>query len=79
MIIDGTVVDVMETWPLQLSIQTADGLFHVVLSESTVITAEGRAVDAGAVRPGMAIEVRGESSGAQRMAAECVNVRYRGE
>jgi hypothetical protein len=76
MVIDGTVVDVMETWPLQLSIHTTSGLYHVVLSESTIITSEGwQPVDAGAVQPGAAVEVQGEFSGAQRMTVERLDVR----
>lgn len=75
MTIDGTVVDVMETWPLQLSVRSHTGLVPIALSDTTVITSRGRPAGAGAIRPGTTVQVEGEHLGTPTMIVRRVDVR----
>jgi hypothetical protein len=61
-IIEGTIIDVMETWPLQLSVDVGGRTRQVALGEETVITSEGQPADAGRLQPGRRIRVEGESA-----------------
>lgn len=74
MILEGTIVGVMETWPLQLSIDTGGDAFQVGLGESTVITCEGRSADPAQLLPGRRVRVEGESSNAHAMKAERIEI-----
>jgi hypothetical protein len=54
---EATIVQVMESWPLQLALQTADEVVHVMLAEKVSIMRKGLAVDPGALHPGQKIRV----------------------
>lgn len=55
---EAIIVHVMESWPLQLVLQTATGQEHGVLAEKVSIQRSGGvSVEPGALRPGQRIRV----------------------
>lgn len=59
--VEGVIVEVMETWPLQLALQTADGLHHVSLTEGSVVRrADGSPSDLGSLRQGEYVRIDGD-------------------
>jgi hypothetical protein len=54
---DAIVEHVMESWPLQLSLQTPAGKTQVALSENVIIKHAGVRVDPGGLRPGQRVQV----------------------
>ena len=65
MSIEGTIIEVMESWPLQLSVETTDGQYSVELLSETTITKDGNAVDAGSLEPNIQVVITGEASANQ--------------
>ncbi len=63
MIIEGNIQEVMESWPLQLIVQTHSGNIHVDLSAQTVITIGNRSVDTKRLSPGIRVRIEGVSIG----------------
>ena len=57
--IDGEIVNVMESWPLQLTVQTAAGRYHVRLLEGTIVTRRATTVGPGVLRPELRVRIRG--------------------
>ena len=57
MLIEATIVLIMESWPLQLTFQTPAGRQHVVLAENVRIQRAGAVVDPGALQPGQRVRV----------------------
>lgn len=47
----------MESWPLQLALQTANGVEHVMLAEGATIRRSGILVDPGVLRPDQSVRV----------------------
>ena len=60
-IIDGNIVRVMESWPLQLVVDTSSGRLGVLLTEETRIMERGRSVGPNALLPGEKIRLLGRS------------------
>jgi hypothetical protein len=58
-VIEGSILNVMETWPLQLTVAVGGQRLQVSLTEQTEITAAGRPAGAGELRPGLAVAVQG--------------------
>jgi hypothetical protein len=54
---DATIVHIMESWPLQLVLQTSTGREHVALAEDAYIQRAGKRVDPGVLQPGQRIRV----------------------
>lgn len=54
---EATIVHIMESWPLQLALQTPAGREHVVLAENVRIQRAGVLVDPGALQPGQRVRV----------------------
>ncbi len=54
---EATIIQIMESWPLQLSLQTAAGIEHVMLSEDVTIWRAGDLVYPGALLPHQSIRV----------------------
>jgi len=54
---EATIVNIMESWPLQLALQTPTGLEHVTLAEDARIQHAGASVDPGALHPGQRVRV----------------------
>jgi hypothetical protein len=61
--IRGSIAHVLETWPLQLVVDSAGRRYDVRLSEDTRVTRSGAAADPGHLRPGMEVEVSGHMAG----------------
>ena len=74
MIIEGKIVEVMESWPLQLTVETETGRYHVALLSETTITREGETVDPGELLPDLQVRVEGQASGANAMTAQAIEV-----
>ncbi len=55
--IEGTVVEVMESWPLQLSVQAETTERWFTLSDEAVVVDKGDAADPGHIKPGQKIHV----------------------
>ncbi len=70
--IEGTIVEVMESWPLQLVIQTQSGTQHVVLAPNAAITAKGLSVGPEMLKPGVRVRIDGVASGSGGMTATIV-------
>jgi hypothetical protein len=73
-VIEGTIIDVMETWPLQLSVDTREGIYHVALAETTAVTSEGRPEEPAQLLPGRPIRVEGKASNARAMKAARIDI-----
>lgn len=52
---EATVINVMESWPLQLAVQTTSGREQVALAEDVRIRRAGSPVDPSALRPGQRV------------------------
>ena len=74
MIIEGTIVEVMESWPLQLSVKTQTARYHVELLSETAIMHEGRNVDPGKLSPGLQVRVEGQAGGRLAMTAQSIEL-----
>lgn len=60
--LEGTILEVMESWPLQLLVQTGKTKNFIGLSEHTTVMRGGRSVDPGVLSPGMLVRIRGHST-----------------
>ena len=58
-IVDGNIVRVMESWPLQLVVDTPSGRLGVLLTEETKIMERGRSSGPNALLPGEKIRLLG--------------------
>lgn len=59
---DARIVQVMESWPLQLALQTPAGGEHIALSEDARIRRRGVIVDPGELSPGQHVRVLARNS-----------------
>lgn len=58
---EGTILEVMETWPLQLVIAGAQGRVHVPLREDAELrNPDGSQGEMGSLRPGMRVRIDGK-------------------
>lgn len=62
MSIDGTIVAVMESWPLQLVVDTPAGRKQVALRADTVVTRGDAVADPHAITVGARVHVEGDAS-----------------
>jgi len=62
MTIKGHIIEVMESFPLQLIVNVEGTQYYVGLLEETSVIKAGRTVDAGILRPSLDITIRGERS-----------------
>lgn len=60
--ITGKIITVMESWPLQLTVQTQTDLYHVLLRSDTQITQKGQVVNPGSLRPDLPVRIGGQVS-----------------
>jgi len=73
MVIEAEIVHVMETWPLQLVVQSLEGRYHVNLQEHTRIIRNNQEVRAGELRPRMKVEITGQKAGTA-LTAELIRI-----
>lgn len=57
LVVEATIRRIMESWPLQLALQTATGVEEFMLAEGATIWRSGILVDPGALRPGQSVRV----------------------
>ena len=70
-----SILEVMESWPLQLRCQAADGIWQVALADDTQVTGEqGGGRSPGDLRPGMAVVLEGEPTGSRALLARRIKV-----
>jgi hypothetical protein len=67
MIIEGKIVNVMESWPLQLQVETQSGRYHVLLLSQTVITREGQKINPKELNTNLQVLVKGQESGENQL------------
>ena len=51
----------MESWPLQLTLESEGAVYHVSLSLETVFTRGPATMEPGALLPGQRVEIKGQS------------------
>lgn len=75
--IEGTVEQVMETSPLQLTVTTNSGRYYVALQPNTAVTQQGNTVHPGSLKPGVRVHISGQSSNFDSMAltAQAIEIR----
>lgn len=66
--IEGTILEVMESWPLQLNVETKAGQYHVALLEETSIFQRGEPFNANQLVPGLQVKIKGEAPPTQENA-----------
>jgi hypothetical protein len=54
---EATIINIMESWPLQLALQTTDGREQVALAENVQIQRAGATVDPGELQPGQRVRL----------------------
>jgi hypothetical protein len=74
MVVQGTLDEIMDTWPPQLRVHTAEGYWQALMSEGTAITASGSPVAISALRPGVRIRITGEQTAPRGLAATSIEV-----
>ncbi len=62
MTIKGRIIEVMESYPLQLMVDVEGIQYDVGLLEETLVIEEGLSIDPGRLRPGLFITIKGERS-----------------
>lgn len=72
---EGVIVRLLETWPLQLVVETARGQVHVGLREDALVTRGGRVAPPSALRVGERVVVEGEETAERAVDAAAVAVR----
>jgi hypothetical protein len=73
--IEGKIIDVFETWPLQLGVETRSGRYHVGLEPDTRITYRGLPSSASELKAGRWILIEGEESAPQGFLAKAITIR----
>ena len=75
MIIEGTIVEVMESWPLQLIVQTREGHCYVELLSETRITQAGESINQGNLSPSLRVQITGNAGAEQlTMRADTIEI-----
>jgi hypothetical protein len=77
MIIEGTVEQVMETSPLQLTVTTDSGRYYVALQSSTAVTQQGHTVNPDGLKPGVCVHINGQPSNFDNMALTAQDIKIR--
>ncbi|MCO5189194.1 MAG: hypothetical protein M9928_05125 [Anaerolineae bacterium] len=58
--LEGEIVNVMETWPLQLTVASAEKPIHVSLTLDTTVTKNGAEINASQLSPSQTVRIRGK-------------------
>ncbi len=61
-VVEGKILRVMESWPLQLVVETPSGRLDVALSDETAVIQEGRSVSPSVLTSGAMVIMRGDPS-----------------
>ncbi len=68
-----TIVAIMESWPLQLELQSASGREFATLAAQGVIQHRGRLIAPGELRPGQHIRILQRTSRGEIAAMEIID------
>jgi hypothetical protein len=74
MSITGKITAMMETWPLQLAVETTSGRYHVSLQPETIVSQAGRAAEVTALRPNQRVQISGYSIEDNTLTAESIEL-----
>jgi hypothetical protein len=74
MTLEGRIVAVMESWPLQMVVETPAGRWHVALDAATEVTQGGRSLDPSELKPDLPVRVDGLPSNATAMTARAIEL-----
>jgi hypothetical protein len=67
MTIEGTIEQVMESWPLQLTVITNSGRCYVSLQSETATTQQGKTVAQATLKPGSQVQITGQRASTNNM------------
>lgn len=62
LMIEGNIVQVMESYPLQLMVETNSGRYHVALSSDTRVMQQNQTVEQNQLKTGMHVQIEGQTS-----------------
>ena len=68
MVITGRILEIMESWPLQLAIEAEGVRYHVELLDETLALKRGAPVDVGSLQQGQRVRASGLASEASATA-----------
>ena len=57
--IEGTIMEVMESWPVQLSVRSGGRIFHVELLDETTVKRRSDVAEQSDLRPNIGVAVFG--------------------
>ena len=70
--IEGRVLEIMESMPLQLEVESGSERIAVGLQSETTVTKSGSSVDPGSLRPHDLVLIEGPASGHAAMMADSI-------
>ena len=70
----GTIENVMETWPVQLTVTGKAGNLHFKLHDASKVTRQKALLDPGHLRPGMIVSVRGVPEKGDKPRADLIEI-----
>lgn len=73
---EGSITDVMESWPLQLIVAAGSQRHIVTLTDATEVKRDGVIVGPGALRPGQRVSVQAERGSLGGFAASSIVILY---
>jgi hypothetical protein len=71
---EGVILEVMESFPLQWTVQANAGRYHVGLLKETIVSRGSIRVDAGELTPGLRVRVEGEYSAPNAVIAQEIEI-----
>lgn len=74
MTIEGKIIEVMESWPLQLTVETQTSPLNVGLLAETEIIRQGQVLGPGELTPGVRVRIEGENTGPNAMSARTIEI-----
>lgn len=72
--LEGVIVEIMESYPLQLVVETSAGRYQVALSEATAITQATATRQQADLRVQMHVQITGSKSGPNAMMATTIEI-----
>lgn len=77
MMIEGTIEQVMESFPVQLTVTTNSGRYFVSLQSNTTIVQAGKAMDQFTLKPGQKVQITGTQPATADMALIAQSIQLR--
>lgn len=72
--IEGEIVSIMETWPLQLTVMVSSQRYHVTLLPETIVKQSDQLLDASALRTNRLVQISGYTTENHTMTAELIEL-----